>query len=106
MESAPSSLPPSPPPSHNRGPLVVFVIIVMCMLGVVVTYGVGRLQTTPASTSAVIIVTPRFSTAAPPTLEPITERQRAGMETVIAHTRHFRGDPKASVKLVEFGDFQ
>lgn len=42
---------------------------------------------------------------APPTTDPSQARQ-AFMNTLIAQTRHFRGDPQARVTMIEFSDFQ
>ena len=53
----------------------------------------------PTATPNVVAVTP------PPT--PDTSAQAAQlMSSLIAQTRHFKGDPAALVTLIEFGDFQ
>src|SRR5712692_8977057 len=111
MELAPSPPPEPKPcaPARSRWPLIAFAVIGLFMLGVVVIYAANRWLTVPsnaASTAVVIVLTPTFSTAAPPTQEPITSKQRAAMDGVIARTRHFRGNVNAPVTLIEFGDFQ
>lgn len=37
---------------------------------------------------------------------PTAASQQELMETIVAQTRHFRGDPNAPVTMIEFGDFQ
>ena len=59
--------------------------------------------TTLAPTNELILATPITtipSVVASPTAGPID------MDTAIALTRHFQGDPNAPVTLIEFSDFQ
>jgi hypothetical protein len=62
-------------------------------------------QANPASlapTSELILATP--FTALAPTVSPTAGS--VDMDTTIALTRHFRGDPDAPVTIIEFSDFQ
>ena len=62
-------------------------------------------QANPASlapTSELILATP--FTALAPTVSPTAGS--VDMDTAIALTRHFRGDPDAPVTIIEFSDFQ
>jgi protein-disulfide isomerase len=39
-------------------------------------------------------------------ITPTPDRSGEIMAWIVANTRHFRGDPNAPVKIVEFSDFQ
>ena len=76
--------------------------ILMLVLGLLVGYYVRPLmpnQAQPGASvnSAVPVVIPTADNSA---------AQQKLMETVVAQTRHFRGDPDAPVTIIEFADFQ
>lgn len=81
-------------------PLATF--LVGLVIGLLIGYG-GRPSATQPSTSNTPVpaggirsTDTAASNAASPTL----------MDTVIAQTRHFKGDPDAPVTIIEFSDFQ
>ncbi len=82
------------------------IAVVMLVLGLLVGYygrPFTRAGTQPVAQPEVI------TTSAPPVVIPTVDNsvaQQKLMETVIAQTRHFKGDPNAPVTIIEFGDFQ
>lgn len=61
----------------------------------------------PGGLSAAPTPTPVSEVTA--TAEPtrnVSAARQAFMDTLIAQTRHFRGDPNAPVTMIEFSDFQ
>ncbi|MDP2776672.1 MAG: thioredoxin domain-containing protein, partial [Anaerolineales bacterium] len=83
------------------------IAVVMLVIGLLVGY-FGRPFT--RSGSQPVAAQPGVITAsAPPVVIPTADNSAAQqnlMETVVAQTRHFRGDPNALVTIIEFGDFQ
>lgn len=76
--------------------------VVMLVLGLLVGY-YGRPFTRAEIQSEASV------NSAPPVVIPTADNSAAQqqlMETVVAQTRHFRGDPNAPVTIIEFGDFQ
>lgn len=61
-------------------------------------------QATSPATSAETSVSPSPAATNDPATREATVRQI--MDTLIAQTRHFRGDPNAPVTILEFSDFQ
>ena len=73
--------------------------VVMLVLGLLVGY-YGRplmLNQTQSVNSAAPVVLPAADNSA---------TQEKVMETVLAKTRHFKGDPDAPITIIEFADFQ
>ena len=109
-ESAPPEVQEEPAPlDAQKSPAITISIqswatpivgVVMLVLGLLVGF-YGRpfiLAGTQSDTSSV-----------PPVVIPTADNSAAQqelMETVVAQTRHFRGDPNAPVTMIEFGDFQ
>jgi len=103
----------------NRTATVMMMVngFFMLVIGVVIGY-LARPLLSPATeaTAAVVVVTATADPAATqelasglptPTTSPAVATQAANlMQSLVADTRHFRGDPNASVTIVEFADFQ
>lgn len=75
---------------------------VMLVIGLLIGYYVrpviqGQVQSGASVNADLPIVIPTADNS---------EAQAQLMETVVAQTRHFRGDPNAPVTIVEFADFQ
>ncbi len=78
------------------------VAVAMLVLGLLVGYYVRPLMPNQAQSDASV-------NSAPPVVIPTADNSTAQqklMETVLAKTRHFKGDPNAPVTIIEFGDFQ
>jgi len=76
--------------------------VVMLVLGLLVGYFVRPLMLNQAQSEASV-------NSAPPVVIPSADNaasQQKLMETVLAKTRHFRGDANAPVTIIEFADFQ
>jgi hypothetical protein len=97
----------TPPPPKSALTIVIqswatpIVGVVMLILGLVGGYLARPLLASEPSTAIarsapVEQVTPAASSSS----------QQELMATVVAQTRHFKGDPNAPVTIVEFGDFQ
>ena len=76
--------------------------VLMLVLGLLVGYYgrpfmLNQAQTEASVNSALPIVIPTADNSA---------AQQQLMETALAKTRHFKGDPDAPVTMIEFGDFQ
>lgn len=81
--------------------------VVMLVIGLLLGY-YGR-PFTQAGTQPMTAQPEVITTSAPPVVIPTADNSAAQqklMETVIAQTRHFKGDPNAPVTIIEFGDFQ
>jgi protein-disulfide isomerase len=76
--------------------------VVMLVLGLLVGYyGRPLIPNQPQSEASVNSASPVVL----PTADNSAAQQKL-METVVAQTRHFKGDPNAPVTIIEFGDFQ
>ena len=76
--------------------------ILMLVLGLLVGYYGRPLIPNQAQSEASI-------NSAAPVVLPAADNsatQQKLMETIVAQTRHFKGDPNAPVTMIEFGDFQ
>ena len=76
--------------------------LTMLVFGLLVGYYVRPLMPNQTSSQASL-------NSAPPVVIPTEDNSAAQeklMVTVLANTRHFKGDPDAPVTIVEFGDFQ
>lgn len=76
--------------------------VVMLILGLLVGYYGRPLMRSQVQSEASL-------NSAPPVVLPSADNSAAQqnlMETVLAKTRHFKGDPNAPVTMIEFGDFQ
>lgn len=96
--------------ARNNLPMTVFVGLVTLMIGIVIGY-FGRPLLAPqlseaASVSSADTASP--STARDGNPSPPSGNQSAGtlMDSVVAQTRHFKGNPDAPITIIEFGDFQ
>lgn len=81
--------------------------VVMLVIGLLLGY-YGR-PFTRAGTQPVTAQPEIITTSAPPVVIPTVDNSAAQqnlMETVVAQTRHFKGDPNAPVTIIEFGDFK
>jgi len=80
-------------------PIVWILMLVLCLL---VGYYVRPLILNQAQSEASI------NSSAPVVLptEDNSAAQQKLMETIVAQTRHFRGDPNAPLTIIEFADFQ
>ena len=67
------------------------------------TSGEGDAIATVVTTTTT--VEPEDSVAAPLLITPTPDRSAEIMDVILQNTRHFRGDPDASVVIVEFSDF-
>ena len=76
--------------------------ILMLVLGLLVGYYVRPLILNQAQSEASV------NSSAPVVLptEDNSAAQQKLMETIVAQTRHFRGDPNAPLTIIEFADFQ
>jgi hypothetical protein len=83
-------------------------LIAGLLVGVLVGYA-GRPLVTPQATPPTPVASPSganlptTSNATPPASNPSAATL---MDSVVAQTRHFEGDPNAPVTIIEFGDFQ
>lgn len=86
---------PGPEPRGSRiHPLAIF--LAGLVIGLFIGYS-GRPSTTaPQATRTPVLPGQARSASGAPTL----------MDTLIAQTRHFKGDPNAPVVIIEFSDFQ
>ena len=83
-------------------------LVVGLVVGVLLGYA-GRPLVTPQPTPTVSVTsaeTTDQSTANGASLSLGSAIPATLMDVVVAQTRHFKGDPKAPVTIVEFGDFQ
>ncbi len=78
----------------------VATLIAGLLVGILVGY-TGRPLVTPKPLSPTPVTAP--SDANPPASNPASATL---MDSVVAQTRHFEGDPNAPVTIIEFGDFQ
>jgi len=76
--------------------------ILMLVLGLLVGYYVRPLMPNQAQSAASV---DSGSPVVIPTADNSAAQQKL-METILAKTRHFRGDPHAPVTIIEFADFQ
>jgi hypothetical protein len=93
------------PPTTVRSGLLSTVTVGLAMLVVGMSVGyLGR----PIVTPPPVIPTPAVvaDAGAPPAAADANPSAANLMDTVAAETRHFKGDPNASVMIIEFGDFQ
>ena len=80
-------------------PIVGLVMLVVGMLAGYVGHSLVAAQPLARQPTAAASSTPAaaaVSATNPPTM----------MDSLVAQTRHFRGDPNAPVTIIEFGDFQ
>lgn len=78
--------------------------LLMLILGLLAGYYIIRLtraQASGAKTSSGIVTAP----IAVPSID-ISVVQQSQMELLLPNVRHFKGDPKARVTMIEFSDFQ
>jgi len=75
-------------------PLATF--LVGLVIGLLIGYGGRPSVTQPQATRTPVLPGQTRNTSGVPTL----------MDTLIAQTRHFKGDPNAPVTIIEFSDFQ
>jgi len=96
-----------PPPPRTALTIVIhswatpIVGVVMLILGLVGGYFARPFLAPQPST-----VVTQSGTVEQVTLAASSSSQQELMATVVAQTRHFKGDPNAPVTIVEFGDFQ
>jgi len=76
--------------------------VVMLVLGLLVGYYVRPLMLSQVQSEASVDSSPPVGI---PTADNSAAQQEL-METVLAKTRHFKGDPDAPVTIIEFADFQ
>ncbi len=62
--------------------------------------------TTPADSGAAALVTPPSGETANPTATIDPQQVQQIMTSIVAQTTNFLGDPKATVTLIEFSDYQ
>src|SRR6266508_2564516 len=111
-EPAPMELQKEPAPIETqKQPAIIITIqswatpivaVAMLVLGLLVGYYVRPLMPNQAQSDASV-------NSAPPVVLPTEDNSAAQqklMETVLAKTRHFKGDPNAPITIIEFADFQ
>jgi hypothetical protein len=115
-ESAPLEA-PAPPPKRSAAPSLVINIytwatpivgVVMLVIGLLGGYA-GRPLIAPSPTPTATSVPATPVAAAPPAAAqptPDPEILKQVMASLIPEVRHFKGDPKAPVTIIEFSDFQ
>jgi hypothetical protein len=86
----------------------VATLLAGLLVGILVGYA-GRPLVAPRPLSPTTVTAP--SGANPPTTSnanpPASNQSSAAlMDSMVAQTRHFEGDPNAPVTIIEFGDFQ
>lgn len=90
-----------PTPRALALPAVAALCLTMLTIGLIIGY-------TGHPIVAAWIATPTLtpSPTPPPTATVIAPDRAELMDYVVANTRHFRGNPEATVTLIEFSDFQ
>lgn len=81
------------------------------MVGIVIGYLGRPLIESEARAPAAPVVAARVESSAPTDAEAASSSADSGssqtlLDSVIAATRHYKGDPDAPVTIIEFGDFQ
>jgi protein-disulfide isomerase len=69
------------------------------------TVAVATTSSTEDDAAATPATEPAESTEGPMLITPTPDRSAEIMEIILQNTRHFRGNPDASVVIVEFSDF-
>lgn len=92
---------------HIQSWATPIVGLAMLLIGLLGGYYIRPL--TLAQSSNVTTSSATLSAATPPAAIPTmdqTAAQQSLMKSVVAKTRHFKGDPNAPITMIEFGDFQ